>query len=188
LRDDHGAGGIDVRWIDTRARAVKHKLRALATFAAVSAALVASGCGGGGGGGGATSPTTGPATTSSTPPATSSTPPATASTATTPPPTSSGGGGGSEPIRVPATFTLRAGRLSPRVITVPPFLAVSLSVRNLDPRARIVTIHADRAYRLVVGPLGRAARTIRGQRAGTYPVTVSGGGRSTLVVGGEPGP
>jgi hypothetical protein len=187
LRDDHGAEGIDVRRIGIRARAVKHKLRALATFAAVSATLVASGCGGGGGGTSATTGATTPPATSSTPTGTAST--ATAPTATAPPPTAtSGGGGGSEPIRVPATFTLRAGRLSPRVITVPPFLAVAVSVRNLDSRARVVTIHADRAYRLAMGPGGRAARTIRGQRAGTYPVTVSGGGRGTLVVGGEPGP
>ena len=46
----------------------------------------------------------------------------------------------------------------------------------------------SRAYRLTVGPGGQAARTLAGQRAGEYPVEVAGGGRATLVVGGEPGP
>jgi hypothetical protein len=184
LGDDHGGKGIDVRWIGPRTRGVEQKALALAIFAALWAAV--SGCGGGGGGAKR-------AGTTAAPPATATTAPRTATSTATPstpapPPASTGGGGGSEPIRIPATFTLRSGRLSPRSVMVPPFLAVAISVRNLDSQARTVTIRADRTYRLTAGPGGRAARLIRGQRAGAYPVTVSGGGRATLVVGGEPGP
>jgi hypothetical protein len=91
-------------------------------------------------------------------------------------------------VRVPATFTLRGGRLDPRTVTVPPFLAIAVSVRNLDSRPRTLIVRADRPYRITVAPGARVARMLPGQRAGSYPVTVSGGGRATLIVGGEPGP
>jgi hypothetical protein len=97
-------------------------------------------------------------------------------------------GGGEEPVRVPATFTLQGGRLSPATVTVPPLLAIAVSVRNLDARARMVTVRGERFYRIAVPPRGRAARTLPGQRAGEYAVVVAGGGRAKLVVGGEPGP
>jgi len=96
--------------------------------------------------------------------------------------------GGEEPVRIDAAFTLRAGRLRPATVTTPAFLAVSLSVRNLDSVARTVVVRADRDYRLVAGPGRRAARQIPGQRAGTYPVLVGGRRRGALVFGGEPGP
>ena len=97
-------------------------------------------------------------------------------------------GGGEEPVRVPADFVVRAGRPRPRSVSIPAFLAVEVSVRNLDRVTRLVTVHTDRPYRLRVPPSGRAARLVPGQRPGTYPVTVSGGGRAVLVSGGEPGP
>jgi hypothetical protein len=90
-------------------------------------------------------------------------------------------------VRVPATFTLRGGRLAPSTVTVPPFLAIAVSVRNLDSRPRTLIVRADRSYRLTAAPGARVARMLPGQRAGSYPVTVSGGGRATLIVGGEPG-
>jgi hypothetical protein len=96
--------------------------------------------------------------------------------------------GGEEPVRVDATFILRGGRLRPATVSTPAFLAVSLSVRNLDSAARVIVVRADREYRLVARPGRRAARQIPGQRAGTYPVLVDGRRRGALIFGGEPGP
>ena len=165
----------------------------LAICAAVCAALA--GCGNGGdeeegravGMGpdrtqsGGTSPTTPGATPSVPEPTTPAAP-----TTTGQPRTDEGGD--EEPIRIPATFTLRAGRLRPATVSVPAFLAIEVSVRNLDRVTRVVTVRADRPYRLTVGPRGRVARLVPGQRPGNYPVIVAGGGRAILHSGGEPGP
>jgi hypothetical protein len=94
--------------------------------------------------------------------------------------------GGERPVRVRATFTVRGGRLTPRVVSVPPFLAVRVSAAAADGRAHVVTISADRVYRLAVGPSRRAAVVLPGQRPGRYPVR-AGSARATLVVGGERG-
>jgi hypothetical protein len=72
------------------------------------------------------------------------------------------------------------------VVSVPPFLAVRVSAAAADGRSHVVTIAADRVYRLAVGPSRRAAVVLPGQRPGRYPVR-AGGARATLVVGGEPG-
>jgi hypothetical protein len=118
--------------------------------------------------------------------------------ATTPPTAPPGGaehtgrerdeGGDEEPIRIPAAFTLRGGRLRPASVSVPAFLAIQVSIRNLDPVTRVVVVRADRAYRIVVRPRARAVRLVPGQRHGSFPVIVRGGGRATLLSGGEPGP
>jgi hypothetical protein len=143
---------------------------------------------------------TGSASTTSTAP-----PVATAPSATEPPPDATGpstvppGGaehtgrdqdqaGGEEPVRVDAQFTVRGGQLSPSMVTTPAFLAVQVSVRNLDGATREVVVRADRVYRLTVGPGRRATRLIPGQPAGNYAVLVQGRRRGALVFGGEPGP
>jgi hypothetical protein len=165
----------------------------LAILAALALGLAA--CGDDSGGG-----NTGAASTTSTP-----RPVATAPSATEPPPDATGpatvppGGaehtgrdqdqaGGEEPVRVDAQFTLRGGRLSPSTVTTPAFLAVQVSVRNLDGAAREVVVRAGRQYRLSVGPGRRATRLIPGQPAGSYAVLVQGRRRGALVFGGEPGP
>jgi hypothetical protein len=89
---------------------------------------------------------------------------------------------------VDAQFTLRGERLSPSTVTTPAFLAVQVSVRNLDGAAREVVVRADREYRFSVGPGRRATRLIPGQPAGSYAVLVQGRRRGALVFGGEPGP
>ncbi|HKG16139.1 MAG TPA: hypothetical protein VKA96_00460 [Solirubrobacteraceae bacterium] len=152
--------------------------------AAAAAALVAAaaGCGGGGGGGG-TSGASAPAR-----------PPTTAAPSQGPTARAPARGrhrrravpGGERPVRIRATFTVSGGRLRPRVVSVPPFLAVRVSAASADGRAHVVTIAADRVYRLAVPRGGRAALLVPGQRAGRYPVR-AGAARATLVVGGEPG-
>ena len=160
--------------------------RAIAA-ATLCAVLGAWGCGGrksaAGTASSTTTTTTTPATTATAPTATAPRPPP-VPTATAP----KGGPSTSEPIRVPATFTLRAGRLTPGTITVPPFLAIAISVRNADSRPHAIVVRADRAYSLVAAPGRRAARMLPGQRAGSYPVLVDGARRGTLTAGGEPGP
>jgi hypothetical protein len=165
----------------------------LAILAVLSVGLAA--CGGDSGDG-----NTGPAPATST-----SGPFATAPSATEPPPDATGpattppGGaehtgrdqdqaGGEEPVRVDAQFTVRGERLRPPTVTTPAFLAVQVSVANLDRAARVVVVRADRDYRLNVGPGRRATRLIPGQPAGSYPVLVQGRRRGALVFGGEPGP
>ncbi|MFL5820254.1 MAG: hypothetical protein ACJ76S_06175 [Solirubrobacteraceae bacterium] len=94
--------------------------------------------------------------------------------------------GGERPVRARATFTLRGGRLVPRIVSVPPFLAVRVSAAAADRRTHVVTIAADRVYRLTVPPGGRSAVVLPGQRPGRYAVR-AGAARATLAVGGEPG-
>ena len=43
-----------------------------------------------------------------------------------------------------AQFTVRGGQLSPSMVTTPAFLAVQVSVRNLDGATREVVVRADR--------------------------------------------
>jgi hypothetical protein len=160
----------------------------MATCAALCAALGAGGCGGGGGGKSAAGTTSTATTTTPTTTATAPTRTAPRPRAVPPATTPRGGPNASEPIRVPATFALRGGRLTPATITVPPFLAIAVGVRNADSRSHAITVRADRAYRLVAAPGRLAARMLPGQRAGSYPVLVDGARRGTLTVGGEPGP
>jgi hypothetical protein len=94
--------------------------------------------------------------------------------------------GGERRVRVGATFTVRAGRLAPRVVSVPAFLAVTISAAAVDGRAHVVTIAADRVYRLRVPRGGRASVVVPGQRPGRYAVR-AGAASASLVVGGEPG-
>lgn len=103
------------------------------------------------------------------------------------PPAEPPAAGGSQRVRVPATFTLRGGGLTPREVSIPPFLAVQVSVAAADGRAHTVTIAAERSYRLAVPAGKRASILLPGQAPGRYVVR-SGRARAVLAVGGEPGP
>lgn len=89
--------------------------------------------------------------------------------------------GGEQPVRVRAAFTLREGRFYPSTVTVPPFLAVRVSVAATDGQAHSVTIEAGRTYQLRVPAGKRASVTIDGQPPGRYPVR-AGEARATLAV------
>jgi hypothetical protein len=109
-------------------------------------------------------------------------------TATGPKPAAAGGD--EEPIRVPATFTLDAGRLRPATISVPAFLTVRLAVVGHDERSHQVVAQTDHGPRtLRVPPGASGAITIPGMRRGTYGVSVDGGRAvGKLVVGVGAGP
>jgi hypothetical protein len=126
-------------------------------------------------------------------------------TAVTPPPAEraepdgrgGGSGGGAAPpdasgeqaVRVPASFVvLPGGRLDPPEITVPPFLAVEVSVRADDGRPHRVEVRTPRPQTLDVPAGGRAAVRIAGLRAGRYEVLLDGRPVGAIVAGGEVGP
>ncbi len=162
--------------------------------------MAAIGCGGGNTGTGPTGePTasapeaTAPPTDATQPGTTAVTPPATTPTQTAPADESGDGrsedDGGAQPVRVPASFVVTpAGRLTPSTITVPPLLAVEISLRSDDgkPHRLVVGTTPPRVLRVAAG--ARAAVRISGLRAGRYPVTLDGRRAGALIAGGEVGP
>ena len=160
--------------------------RALAVAAAVGLAA-ATGCGdeeepslGGGGDAPATE------TTSSAPTATA--PSATAPPETVPPEEQPGGTGDEEAARSPAFFTGKGGRITPRVVRVPPFLAIRVELRSADGRHYGLRF-GGRELR-VGDRKPRNTLTLEGLRpqeavAGT---PIGAGNRVRIVASAEPGP
>jgi hypothetical protein len=140
-----------------------------------------------------------PPPTASAPEATTPPPDATqpGTTAVTPPPAETAPGGAAPPddagdeqaVRVPASFVVTpGGRLDPPEITVPPFLAVEVSVRADDGRAHRVEIRTPQPQVLDVAAGARAAVRIGGLRAGRYELLLDGRRAGAIVAGGEVGP
>ncbi|HEV7772815.1 MAG TPA: hypothetical protein VGO48_05950 [Conexibacter sp.] len=171
--------------------------RCLTTLAVLTAlTATASACGGGNTGPGTTNPTasapdaTAPPTNATQPgTAPTTTPPATTTAPTETQPSGDTGGGGEQQVRVPASFVVtQSGRLTPPTITVPPFLAVEISIRSDDGRAHVLVLQTPQPHTLQVAAGKRAAVRIAGLRAGRYPVTLDGSRAGALVAGGEVGP
>ncbi|MDO8209766.1 hypothetical protein [Conexibacter sp. CPCC 206217] len=116
---------------------------------------------------------------------TSTTPPPPSNT--TPTPQEEQGGGGEESIRVPAAFAIRGGALTPPQVTVPPRLAVELSVQS-DGQAHTIVLRTpeSQTLRLEAGTTGSVR--MPGLRAGTYEITLDGRAAGQLIAGGEVGP
>lgn len=164
---------------------------------AVLAVLVLAGCGGGSVGPATTNPTasapdakapppdatqpgTGPVTTRTT------APPPTHTQAPAPSPSPAGG---SQAVRVPASFVVVAGgRLTPATITVPPFLALEISLQSADGKPHRLLVQTPAPHALAVAAGGRSAVRIAGLRAGRYAVVLDGRRAGALVVGGDGGP
>ncbi|HZV73173.1 MAG TPA: hypothetical protein VFF79_05615 [Conexibacter sp.] len=164
---------------------------------AVALALAVGACGGGSTGPGTTNPTaSAPDATAPPPDATQpGTGPVTTPTrtATQPPaqtqPSGTANGGGEQAVRVPASFVvLPGGRLEPPTITVPPFLAVEISVQSSDGKPHRLVLQTPAPHALGVAAGRRAAVRIPGLRAGRYPVLLDGRAAGALVAGGEVGP
>ncbi|HKG37488.1 MAG TPA: hypothetical protein VKB25_00725 [Conexibacter sp.] len=167
------------------------------TALAVLTVLAIAGCGGGNTGPGVSTNPTASAPDATAPPtdatqpgtATATVPPA----ATTPPtetqPSDDSGGGDEQAVRVPASFVVtQSGRLTPPTITVPPFLAVEISIRSDDGKPHTLVLQTSTPHTLKVAANERAAVRIAGLRAGRYPVTLDGRRAGALVAGGEVGP
>jgi hypothetical protein len=92
-------------------------------------------------------------------------------------------------VRVPATFTIRAGgALEPPSVSVPALFAVALTAISGDGHAHIVLLRTPRSYSLRVPARGRASILIPGLHAGQYVIDVDGAPRGALSIGGQPGP
>jgi hypothetical protein len=81
-----------------------------------------------------------------------------------------GGAGDEIPIASPALFTGRGGRITPREVQVPPFIAIRVELHSLDGR--------DYGLRF---PGARALRT--GPRRGWVTLTLDGIGPNRSIVG-----
>ncbi|MDO8185952.1 hypothetical protein Q5424_05680 [Conexibacter sp. JD483] len=97
------------------------------------------------------------------------------------------GGGGEEAVRVPATFVIRSGRLTPPTISVPPRLAIELTLRG-DDAAHVLVLRAPQPRTLRVAAGGQASLRMPGLRAGSYDITLDGRPAGELIAGGEVGP
>ena len=92
-------------------------------------------------------------------------------------------------VRVPATFTIRAGgALEPPSVSVPAMFAVALTAISGDGHAHIVLVRTPRSYSLRVPAQGRASVLIPGLHTGQYVIDVDGAPRGALSIGGQPGP
>ena len=156
------------------------------------AALAAAGCGGDDekqSGVSTTPPPQAPAT-ASTPAPTVSTP-ATTPQAQPPPETGPedqpGGAGDEEPARVEAALTGRGGKISPREVRVPPYIAVEVTLYSADRRDYEVTVNGKR---VTVGSGDRLGSvSLAGLRPNaSYTVKSSDGRTIRVVASAEPGP
>lgn len=173
--------------------------RAIAPVVALALALAAvGGCGGGSTGNGTTEPTAS-APEATAPPA-DATQPGTGTT-TTPAQTETlpsyrgqrgtTGLDGARNVRVPAVFTVVGRRLQPSTITVPPFLAIQLTLRASDRERHRLILLTPEGLALDMGAEQRkVSLLLPGQRAGRYKVRLDYEAKpvATLVVGGEVGP
>jgi hypothetical protein len=94
--------------------------------------------------------------------------------------------GDEEGIRVPASFTLRAGKLSPSTVAVPAFLRIELVVANKDTGGHTVRVQDTRLR--VPGGDTASAVIEEGLRKGRFPVTVDGRRAGAIRSGAEGGP
>lgn len=95
---------------------------------------------------------------------------------------------GDQQVRVPATYTVVNGRLQPATITVPPFLAVEISVTAADGKAHRLLVQTPTPHQLTVAAGGHKVIRIAGLRAGRYVVELDGKPAGALLVGGDAGP
>jgi hypothetical protein len=96
--------------------------------------------------------------------------------------------GGDQQVRVPAAYTVVNGRLQPATITVPPFLAVEISVEAADGKAHHLLVRTPKSHTLTVAAGARAGVRIAGLKAGRYVVELDGKPAGALLVGGDAGP
>ena len=107
---------------------------------------------------------------------------------TTPPEDVPGGAGDEEPARSLALLTGEAGRITPRVVRVPPFISIRVELRSGDGREYGLRFGGE-AIR-VSGGLASVSTTIDGLRPGRAVVgtPIGAGSRVRIEANAEPGP
>ena len=147
------------------------------------AALTAAGCGGDdekASGVSTTPPPEAPATATTTTPQ-AQPPPETG------PEDQPGGAGDEEPARVEAALTGRGGRIGPREVRVPPYIAVEVTLHSADGRDYSVTVNGKRLSAGSGNPSGSIS--LSGLRPNaSYLVKASDGRTVKVVASAEPGP
>lgn len=95
-----------------------------------------------------------------------------------------------EAARVPASFAIAGGGVTPGRITVPAFLTIAISASSRDGRAHTLRIATPKGpITLQVPAGGSASKDVEGLPDGEYLVAIDGQPTDgALVVGGEPGP
>ena len=108
-------------------------------------------------------------------------------TKTTSPEDQPGGAGDEEPARSQALLTGKGGRISPRLVRVPPFISVRVELRSSDGRKYGLRMAGRRLS--VGGGSGSASTTLDGLRPGAaYVGRGSDGSRVRIEASAEPGP
>jgi hypothetical protein len=99
-----------------------------------------------------------------------------------------GGAGDEQPARVPASFSGRAGRISPRTVHVPPYIAVRVELRSGDGRS--YGLRFPGALLRAGGGRSTDSATLSGLRPGKSVSGTPVGGSSSvrIVADAEPGP
>lgn len=95
-----------------------------------------------------------------------------------------------EAARVPASFAIAGGGVTPGRITVPAFLTIAISASSRDGRAHTLRIATPKGpITLQVPAGGSASKDVEGLPDGEYLVAIDGQPTDgALVVGGESGP
>jgi hypothetical protein len=99
-----------------------------------------------------------------------------------------GGAGDEQPARTPASFTGRAGRISPRTVHVPPYIAVLVRLRSADGGA--YGLRFPRATLRAAGGRSVDSAMLDGLRPGSSASgrPLAGGNGVRVVADAEPGP
>jgi hypothetical protein len=92
-------------------------------------------------------------------------------------------------VRLPATFTIRAGDiLLPGVVAAPKHTAVALTVRSGDDRAHVFVLLTPHRRMARVLPGKPLRLLLKGLPNGAYAVKIDGRVRGRLIIGATPGP
>jgi hypothetical protein len=99
-----------------------------------------------------------------------------------------GGAGDEEPARSLALLTGRGGRITPRVVRVPPFISIRVELRSADGREYGLRFGGETVR--VSGGLASVSTTIGGLRPGRAVVgtPIGAGSRVRIEATAEPGP
>lgn len=97
-----------------------------------------------------------------------------------------GGAGDEIPARSQALITGRGGRLSPRLVQVPPYISIRVELRSAD--GALYSLRGSGRTLRAGGDLASASTTFAGLRPGKRLVFAGPQGRVVVEASAEPGP